>query len=282
LNSPHLSFYFAFDWHRPAEWNFEQYCIPALTVWYIFEGSRQLQIGGDVYEVGPGDVVIMPAHTIVSTSCLLNEQGSIHYYSIGIQAIIGGVDWVKLYGIPVRMHLISENNELKRTLDLWRGHIDHANDLLMLSKKDSPLSAQATVRSLTWEANLKLWFSCLNQLVIPYMSNPDPSIDLRIKEICNYIRSHYDDALHSEDIARAVCLSEGHMRMIFREAMGMSPYQYALTVRMQKAKELLLTTQLPLSEISEEIGFESMSHFIGTFRKREGMTPAVYRNQLFP
>jgi transcriptional regulator GlxA family with amidase domain len=127
---------------------------------------------------------------------------------------------------------------------------------------------------------LKLWTSYLLRLTVPYMSNPFPVMDKRVIELCAYIRAHYAEPIRMELLAETIYLSEGHMRMIFRQAMGMSPYQYALNLRMKKAKELLLTTQLPLSEVSIQIGFESMSHFISTFRQREGMTPAVYRRRV--
>ena len=58
---------------------------------------------------------------------------------------------------------------------------------------------------------------------------------------------------------------------------GMSLHQYVLQRRLTRAAELLITTQLPVSEIAVNLGFHSASHFSGFFKKATGTTPAQYR-----
>jgi hypothetical protein len=98
-----VSFYFAFDWYRNAEWNFQQFGIPALTVWYILEGSRRLETNGEMYDLKKGDLVVLPAHAVVTTTSHQCEPAPIHYLSMGFQFLLGGMDWSELYGVPLSM-----------------------------------------------------------------------------------------------------------------------------------------------------------------------------------
>lgn len=278
-----ISFYFAFEWVRPPSWNFTEYRIPALTFWYIMEGDRRLQIGGTEYAIEPGDILTLPADAIVTTTHTEENELPIHYFSMGVQAIAGGMSWSELFGIPVRI-TPAPCGELTELASLWRRLIADAASLRQLAEgsEEALFSAYASMRSLAWEARLKLWLSLLTQLALPYMTAAEPASDQRVRAICAYIRAHCARPLSAREIAREVCMSEGHMRATFRQVMGLTPHQYAIQVRLEKAKELLAMTELTLSEVAERTGFDDVSYFINSFRKREGTTPAVYRKRMYP
>ncbi|MBR5742720.1 MAG: helix-turn-helix transcriptional regulator, partial [Clostridia bacterium] len=58
---------------------------------------------------------------------------------------------------------------------------------------------------------------------------------------------------------------------------GVSPYAYLLAVRLERARELLLETSLPVSEVAYRTGFGSDAHFIAFFRKETGLSPLKFR-----
>jgi AraC-like DNA-binding protein len=277
------AFHFAYHWTRPTDWNFHNYRIPALTVWFILEGGRRLAVAGQEYVLTPGDLIVLPSQSVISTRHLALGARPIEYVSLGLQNITGGQEWTDLYGIPVQMH-VNQSEELTKLLHLWEELISaeaeqpEGGQLDMI--QESLLSATRTAHYLKWEATFKLWLAYLTSIVKPYMEHANPLYDKRVSMICSFIQSHYAQALTSKDIARNVCLSEGHMRAIFRSAMRISPYQYLLNVRIDKAKRLLLTSKLSLLEISNKVGFEDESHFISMFRKRVDMTPGQYRKKV--
>jgi AraC family transcriptional regulator len=78
-------------------------------------------------------------------------------------------------------------------------------------------------------------------------------------------------------VARQVGMSYFHFSRVFKQSMGMSPTNYIAERRIERAKELLNETELPISEIALRTGFSSQSHFHTAFRKLAGTTPRVFR-----
>lgn len=76
-------------------------------------------------------------------------------------------------------------------------------------------------------------------------------------------------------------LSSSQFSRSFKKHTGTSPYDYLLSVRLARAKELLKNTNLPISDIAYQTGFASDSNFIYFFRKNEGISPLKFRNTLF-
>lgn len=79
------------------------------------------------------------------------------------------------------------------------------------------------------------------------------------------------------DFARECNISPYRFIHKFKEHMGMSPLEYLTRIRVEKAKELLVSTTLNISEISEVIGYENPLYFSRVFKKAENMSPTQYR-----
>ena len=76
----------------------------------------------------------------------------------------------------------------------------------------------------------------------------------------------------------AMChMSESRFEHVFKEATGISPLEYILGIRIERAKRLLETTDLRNQQIAEEVGFCDANYFSRAFKKRVGMSPANYR-----
>jgi AraC family transcriptional regulator len=102
----------------------------------------------------------------------------------------------------------------------------------------------------------------------------------RLQAVLNHIRDHPGGDLSVAALAARAGVSIAHFRRLFREAMGTPPHRYVLASRLEKARNLLATTSLPISHIAEECGFSSQSHFTACFRAAHASTPAEYRNHL--
>ena len=75
-------------------------------------------------------------------------------------------------------------------------------------------------------------------------------------------------------IVSQICYAFGRM---FRSTFHTTPHQFLLELRVQRAKQLLATTTVPIAEIAAQCGFPIPSHFTTTFRSRTGVTPTEYR-----
>lgn len=105
--------------------------------------------------------------------------------------------------------------------------------------------------------------------------------DKMVEEIVEYVRYHvHDPMLSVEDIADHVSLSAKYVRKLFTDTRGISLSNFILNARIDKVKELLEKTELPVADISEQSGFQTKSHFFTAFKKATGMTPTQYRQDM--
>jgi len=96
-----------------------------------------------------------------------------------------------------------------------------------------------------------------------------------------YMKAHYSEKITVEHMAKAVSLSPSQFSRHFKRQTGVPPYEYLLSLRLSKAKELLKTTELPVHEIAYQCGFGGESSFISFFKKQEGIPPLKFRTVLF-
>ena len=92
-----------------------------------------------------------------------------------------------------------------------------------------------------------------------------------------YIREQYREIQKLPDVACAVGIGYDHLRHVFRKRYGISLQDWLNTTRMERARELLRHSNLPLKAIASLCGFHSDRYFCGVFRVHNNMTPGEYR-----
>jgi AraC family transcriptional regulator len=99
---------------------------------------------------------------------------------------------------------------------------------------------------------------------------------------CRRVLAHIEERLHTQvslaELAEQARISVRHFCRAFRVSMGCSPHQYLLRQRVERAKLLIATREMPLCDIAQAAGFTDQSQLTRTFRKQVGMTPASYRS----
>jgi AraC-like DNA-binding protein len=96
-----------------------------------------------------------------------------------------------------------------------------------------------------------------------------------------FIDECYDSQLDLDEISKQACLSRYHFLRLFREAFATTPHQYLIHRRIEKAKELLRTRRLSVTDVCFEVGFQSLGSFSSLFRRCVGHAPVNYRqNQM--
>lgn len=92
-----------------------------------------------------------------------------------------------------------------------------------------------------------------------------------------YIQEHYGQVLSLDILAEKVYLTPHYLSSIFIQEKGIGINKYIKNVRMEKARELLRETNMKISDISEQVGYSSLSYFCRSFRNEYGVTPDQYR-----
>ena len=98
------------------------------------------------------------------------------------------------------------------------------------------------------------------------------------RSLLAYIEDHYDRAMHGPDIAAALGFSYRYVTRCSVADFGITPLQLVHAVRIEKAKERIVSTDRELKEIAFEVGFKSIHHFSRTFKKETGMSPGAWRD----
>ena len=99
-----------------------------------------------------------------------------------------------------------------------------------------------------------------------------------VTTVKGYIYHHYKEKdLGAETLSAMVFLSPGYLSAVFKEETGMTLNRFIREVRMNKAKELLETTNMKISQIAKEVGFSNNSYFCRSFREFFGDTPEACR-----
>jgi AraC family transcriptional regulator len=109
------------------------------------------------------------------------------------------------------------------------------------------------------------------------LSGPPRLTDDQLRRAIDYIHAHVGEGLDLGSISRAAGLSAFHFARLFKTATGDSPFRFVTRTRMERAKELLRKTRLPISDIAERVGYQQPSHFSARFRSVLGCAPDAYR-----
>lgn len=93
----------------------------------------------------------------------------------------------------------------------------------------------------------------------------------------DYIESCYDEAINLKELAKIACLSQFHFLRLFKAAFHQTPYQYLLSVRLQKAFRQLKENKFSVTAVCLNVGFENPSSFARAFKSRFGLSPQEVR-----
>jgi AraC family transcriptional regulator len=101
--------------------------------------------------------------------------------------------------------------------------------------------------------------------------------DRRLRQLVDYIEFNLAQNISLGDLAAVVGLSVSHFKVLFREATGLSPHQYLIRRRVERAKTLLGESELPISEIATHTGFAHQSHLARHMYRVLGVSPRDLR-----
>ncbi len=142
------------------------------------------------------------------------------------------------------------------------------------------LAYATKVMQIDTQEDLCAWIStALNEFIELVYSSQDARKMTQIRPAIEYIDAHSDEPITLAEIARASHLSPSRLAHLFKEQMGVTLIDYVTSVRIEQAKELLLSTDESCTEIGFQVGYNNQSYFTRTFKSLVGMTPRQFRIQ---
>jgi AraC family transcriptional regulator len=96
------------------------------------------------------------------------------------------------------------------------------------------------------------------------------------RRVIEYVEANLEKGITIRELAAVAELSPHHFIRMFRETVGVTPHQYVLERRLDRARELLQRRTMRLAEIGLHVGFGSQSHFTTAFHRAFGVTPAEF------
>lgn len=97
-----------------------------------------------------------------------------------------------------------------------------------------------------------------------------------ISAAIQYMKDEIKQPLSISEIADSVCMSESAFAHLFKQTIGTSPYQFLKQLRLKRARDLLLRDGHSVNQAASEVGYASVSHFTGEFKRYFGETPRAY------
>jgi two-component system response regulator YesN len=130
------------------------------------------------------------------------------------------------------------------------------------------------------QEDLCAWIStALNEFIELVYSSQDAKKVSQIRPAINYIDANYNKPITLADVAKASHLSISRLAHIFKEQMGITIIDYLTSVRIERAKQLLIATDQNCTEICFEVGYNNQSYFTRTFKGLVGMTPRQFKDR---
>ena len=252
----------------PVHWHDE------LEIIYVKGGSLTVSISGESYIGKPGDAfVVSPGNLHLMGS----DTGTVDYYTF----------LFPLKNLSFRADDLFEEKLLE---PLNSGHLminprisDTAKELCEQlievyesknQESESQLTAQIKTKIILLQFILEMW---KKGFIIEYDTNGRITLE---KEMVSYIQQNYTGKISLKEFGEQFHLSEKYISRYFKEHFHITLSQYVTYLRLEHAKQLLQDTDIPVTEVAMQSGYQNVSYFIRSFKKTYEISPLKYRNNM--
>lgn len=253
----------------------ELYCTYDHRLFYISSGKLMVEFSDQIITLNENDLLTIPPAT--PYHLVFFENQSFEYYVINFDFDSGKAFTTVKPPLPVdrfeKKDIFSEESIYPFT----DKYILHNSESLLsiiseILNEHHPLEEYATY---TTSALVKY----LLMKIIKHSKKENLNTKSRalIKEIKDYIAENSNDNISNISIADAFGYHPYYLNTLFSKSEGITLHKYILETRMKKAKELMLSTEKSIAQISDECGFSCASYFSECFMKSYGITPTQFR-----
>lgn len=245
---------------------------------YVYEGKGTFFLNHGFYDMNEGDLFIIPVNTIhrAFPDAELPVTSTALFFSPSlVQLSPLGDTYSNLYSF-----------DLARKRRRYKLHIPEDLRIQFLSIIEQ-IKMELQEKKIGYKhaiclhlQNLLLQTNRLSFLTQADIIDTVPIIPEWMQNLLHYIDSHHtENDLRLSALAERVSVSAAHLSRVFKQFTGMNVTDYVNAKRIVNAKELLLTTDIPVELIARSCGYESLSHFHRLFKLLTGVTPGAYRRK---
>lgn len=238
---------------------------------FVIEGSARISIDGIGYRAAKGDIIFYDPGIVHDEQPAPNSGFEI--FCIAADSFTAG-------SLPEN-HMLSKGRSpvvpSGRHYTVMRDMFENIYELMFHSDRDSEPICQYLTRAVMSIAYRKLLTD--TDLGTKGAAFTDSNFDF-YKRIKSYIDEHFTEPLSMRSVGAAVNISPSYASHVFKHISGMTPTQYITKLRIGEAQELLIHTDLPVTEIAYKVGFNNSSNFNYAFQNHIGMSPTAFKEYI--
>lgn len=240
-----------------------------------YRGGLYFFVNDDIFEMHENQLIVLPPfhmHGLFGQSPLFNYERAYLYVTPSTLTGLGGsqIDLARIFA--------KKTDKGQYRFQMSDGDAAAFKQLTIQMEEDLDVTSPA--ERFTNQARL---MSCMDILVRTAQTSQEitapPIAHDAILEVVLYINEHFNTPIKLEDLARRFGISVSFLSHGFVKYTGRSVYSYVLYRRVQMAKEMIYS-EIPLSDIAYQCGFNDYSSFMRSFNKIAGMSPYAYRKQV--
>lgn len=229
-------------------------------IYLILDGEGEIILNNISYFPKAGDVVIIPYGTHISYHPINNNY--YYKYWCHFQAVHSTVNLFDFIHVPFVFH--------PKSTDKLKIQFRSLTDAFNSASPFSPLLANGIL--------CQLIASCLAEIPSDQIwIIQDSSMDT-IHKINEYINENLDHSITLKELAELVHFHPNYFIRFFDKHFSMPPMKYIAKLKIDKAKQLLVTSDLSINKIAMQLGYSSAYHFSNRFKELTGYTPSAWRN----
>ncbi|MDD4112426.1 MAG: AraC family transcriptional regulator [Herbinix sp.] len=242
-------------------WCIGQSTIDFIDLTYVIRGKAEYTINGKKHMVSAGNLLCIPYGSQRSAVSCPDELMECYSFN-------GRFYTTKGEDVTLPLPLISDIGLHKDILSLYY----NLNSVWMLRDPGYILSARGIYMMI-----LQRYFQ-----IIVY-KNDTSIIDARIKKVLHQISNNYSEPLTVQKMAKMINLNEMYFGNLFKKETGMSFNKFLMSIRVNRAEEMLNSGEYKIHEIADDCGFYDAFYFSKTFKKFRGITPSDFvRSRKYP
>ncbi len=250
-----------------------------IRIVYIYSGTVKVKINNHSYTAGRGGLFLYPPSTKYSINNATGDDAKIMSINFDYIAKLDR----HLSPIPTIPDNLWHQSDALENLEF----IDtpQFNEPIYLENMHilEPIFASLTTEYLDCKPyNMQIRGLLLHEalfIILRQLSYGTKQKKLSLAEkVINYIQDNYSSDLSNESIGKYFNYHPNYINRVIQKHTGQSLHQYVLSCRVAKALELLQTSRLSVTEVSEKVGFSSIKHFSQTFKSIYGYSPIHFKD----
>jgi AraC-like DNA-binding protein/mannose-6-phosphate isomerase-like protein (cupin superfamily) len=247
----------------PPQWSGPDQIPSVNRLYYIREGEGWIKLKGKRYEPQPGQLYLLPAGTKLSFGT--TADNTLGKYWCHFTATVGEISLFQLLDIPYCLEIHDDG-----WLEGWFKE-------LVKQYQQPSLTSPLRIKSLLHELiSVYLETAAASGHTVRMVSSKETG---KIDTVLSYIEEHLHEPMSVEELAQLVHFHPNYFMQYFKTMLGAAPITYINRKRMDKARELLSTTDAPVTDVAERVGME-LYYFSRLFKRQSGLSPSEFRKAL--